>query len=69
MYLKTNVEGLVKDTESGAILNVDNAQLLAYKKQKQFMEQKNRDAERINKIESDLSDIKKMLQELIRDRK
>ena len=34
-YIKTDVEGLVKDPSSGAILNIDNEKLKAYKKQKQ----------------------------------
>ena len=38
-YIQTDREGLVKDCISGAILNVDNAKLDAYKKQKQQAEQ------------------------------
>ena len=68
MYIKTDVEGLVKDSESGAILNVDNAKLEAYKKQKRFMEERARDNYRIQKVEKDLSEIKSLLQELVRDR-
>ena len=67
MYIKTDVEGLVKDSESGAILNVDNAKLAAYKKQKAFMDEKNKDSERLNRLEHDLSDIKSMLQALLRE--
>lgn len=68
MYVKTDVDGLVKDTESGAILNVDNARLTAYKKQKAFMADRSKDAERINKIENDLNEIKQLLQSLVKDR-
>lgn len=68
MYVKTDVDGLVKDTDSGAILNVDNARLAAYKKQKAFMADRNKDAERINKIENDLNEIKQLLQSLVKDR-
>lgn len=68
MYVKTDVEGLVKDTESGAILNVDNAKLAAYKKQKAFMADRTKDSERINKIENDLNEIKQLLQTLVKDR-
>lgn len=67
-YIKTDVEGLVKDPSSGAVLNVDNAKLDAYKKQKQAFEDRNRDKERINKIENDLNEIKQLLQSLVRDR-
>lgn len=65
MYIKTDVEGLVKDPNSGAILNVDNSRLEAYKKQKQFMETNMRNIERINKVEKDLNEIKEMLSQLV----
>lgn len=68
MLIKTNVEGLLKDTESGAILNVDNKQLQAYNKQKKFMEERVKDSQRIQKVEKDLSEIKTMLNELIKER-
>lgn len=68
MLVKTDVEGLVKDTESGAILNVNNAKLFQYKKQKQFMEERSKDSNRIQKVENDLNEIKSMLQELLRER-
>jgi len=67
MLVKTNVEGLVKDTESGAIISVDNAKLEAYKKQKKFMEERNKDSDRLNRLEQDLTDIKDMLQALLRE--
>ena len=67
MLVKTNVEGLMKDTKSGAILNVDNEKLQAYKKQKTFMEERKRDTERLNHIENDLSEIKNLLQALLKE--
>jgi hypothetical protein len=75
MFVKTEVDGLVKDTESGAILNVNNDKLAAYRKQKMFLEtqktfmdERNKDSYRIQKVENDLSEIKHMLQELLRER-
>ena len=68
MYIKTDVHGLVKDEKSGAILNVDNDKLNAYKKKKAFFEEKKNESERIKKVENDLQSIKDMLQELLRDR-
>jgi hypothetical protein len=65
MYIKTDVEGLVKDSKSGAILNVDNSKLEAYKKQKNFMENNMRNSDRINKVERDLNEIKEMLSQLL----
>lgn len=64
-YLKTDFEGLVKDPNSGAVLNVDNAKLEAYKKQKQAMRKNEQTAERIDKVEKDLREIKEMLTQLI----
>jgi hypothetical protein len=64
-YLKTDFEGLVKDSFSGAVLNVDNAKLDAYKKQKNAMNMNMRNNERIEKVEKDLQEIKAMLSQLI----
>ena len=66
-YIQTDREGLVKDSISGAVLNVDNAKLEAYKRQKQFINNTNRTNDRIEKVERDLSDIKDMLQTLLRE--
>lgn len=65
-YLETDVPGLVKDSNSGAILNVDNAKLEAYRKQKRFFEQNKSDSQRITKLEGDIIQIKEMLQQLLK---
>ena len=65
-YYKTDFEGLVKDPESGAILNVDNSKLEAYKKQKLVLENNMRNTERISKVETDLNEIKEMLSQLLK---
>ena len=65
-YYKTDYEGIVKDPNSGAILNVDNRKLSAYKKQKQMMIDNMRNAERIQKVENDLEEIKNMLNQLLK---
>ena len=64
-YIQTDIEGLVKDSISGAVLNVDNAKLEAYKKQKQLAENAKNSFERIDKIEKDLIHIKEMLTKLL----
>jgi hypothetical protein len=64
-YLKTDVQGLVKDIESGAVLNVDNARLQAYKKQKAAFESSKDSGKRLEKLENDMSEIKQMLQQLL----
>jgi hypothetical protein len=66
-YIKTDAEGYVKDASSGAILSVDNTKLNAYKKQKQFINNSIKNNERIERVERDLSDIKQMLQLLLRE--
>jgi hypothetical protein len=65
-YYKTDYEGIVKDPNSGAILNVDNRKLSAYKKQKQMMLDNMRNVERIQKVENDLEEIKNMLNQLLK---
>ena len=65
-YLETDVPGLVKDPNSGAVLNVDNMKLQAYKQQKQFFQQNKTDSQRITKLEGDIIDIKEMLQQLLK---
>jgi hypothetical protein len=64
-YIKTDVEGLVKDPASGAILNVDAAKLAEYKKKKKFMMDRMSDSERLNKLESDMGEIKDLLRQLL----
>lgn len=62
-YVK--VEGhpdLVKDTRSGALLNTDGNALQAYKKRKQTLQQTEN---RLDKLESDVGEIKDLLKELI----
>ena len=64
-YIKTDVEGLVKDDYSGAVLNVNNQALETYKKQKQNSVKADRANERLDKVENDLNEIKQMLQQLL----
>jgi hypothetical protein len=62
-YVK--VEGhpdLVKDTRSGALLNTDVNALEAYKKRKQTLQQTEA---RLDRLESDVGEIKDLLKELI----
>lgn len=65
-YVKTEVDGLVKDINSGAILNVDNSALDAYRRQKMAVESAKTANERITKLENDIGDIKEMLQQLLK---
>jgi hypothetical protein len=65
-YVKTEVDGLVRDINSGAILNVDNSALDAYRRQKMAVESAKTANERISKLENDIGDIKEMLQQLLK---
>lgn len=67
MLVKTDAEGFVKDMTTGAVLNVDHNKLSAYKKQKAYMSEREKDSERLNRLEHDLTDIKNMLQSLLRE--
>ena len=62
-YIKIEGEqDLVKDKETGAILNTNMDSLSAYKqKRKKDIDQKNR----IDRMENDIGDIKSMLKELL----
>lgn len=64
-YLQTDVEGLVKDAVSGAVLNVDNVRLNAYKKQKAAFNNMSDTGKRLDRLENDMSDIKDMLKQLL----
>lgn len=63
--LKTEIEGIVRDTRNGALLNRDNASLEAYKKAKkknhEIIEMQNR----LNRFEGEISDIKSMLSKIL----
>jgi hypothetical protein len=65
-YVKTDVEGLVKDPESGAILNISTDALEKYKKQKQNVLKVDLATQRLDKVENDLRDIKEMLHQLLK---
>jgi len=62
-YIKIeNEQDLVKDSDTGAILNTNLDSLSAYKaKRKKDAEMQNR----VNKMENDIGDIKSMLKELL----
>ncbi len=59
------VEGrndLFRDMDSGAIINTDRSAFLNYREKRK---QKLKEMERINKLESDVSDIKSLLHTII----
>jgi len=61
-----NKDGFKRSEKNpGAILNVDNSGLAAYRKQREIMRNVGTHEERIQKIESSLEDIKGLLVKLI----
>jgi hypothetical protein len=64
-YIKTDVPGLVKDRNSGAILSVDNAKLHAYKRQKRLLSTQVDANQRLDQLEGDVTEIKDMLSKLL----
>ena len=65
-YIKTDIQDLVVDPNNGAILNIDNSGLNAYRRQNQMIEDQKSNNERIQKLENDIGDIKEMLQQLLK---
>jgi uncharacterized protein (UPF0276 family) len=72
-YLKvTGHDGLLRDTSSQAIINTNVSEYQNYINQRKAAEarlsEQDRQAEDINNIKSELSDIKQMLVMLLKDR-
>tara|TARA_B100000683_G_C12155170_1_gene417686 strand:+ start:33 stop:242 length:210 start_codon:yes stop_codon:yes gene_type:complete len=59
-----NDESFARDPKSGAILNVDNAGLMAYKNRRQMSMQVNE----INKLKEDMNEIKTLLTKILKDK-
>ena len=59
-------EDLVKDNNSGAILNINNDALRAYR---QARTNNMRMYEKVNQMENDISEIKSLLNELVKGKK
>lgn len=57
-----NDKSLVRDSSTGAILNTDREALVAYRRRKNLIKSQE---DRINKLETDLSDIKNLLNTII----
>lgn len=58
-------EDLIRDMHSKAILNIDNQALVEHRKKKEMMKKVINNSQKIDKIENELSEIKKMLSILI----
>jgi hypothetical protein len=56
---------LVKDSETGAVINSNASALEAYKKQRAHLNKINTVEDRIGKLEDNMSEIKDLLKELL----
>jgi hypothetical protein len=69
-YVKVkDVDGLVREDSSKAILNIDNSGLQAYKEKKRKEANLSRVIEEHDQIKSDLAEIKSLLKQLMRHQK
>lgn len=63
--IKTEVEGILRDTQNGALLNTDNDSLSAYKKLKRKNKEFDDMKVKIKKIDNDIAEIKNLLVKLV----
>lgn len=68
VQIKEN-KALIRDTESGALLNTDRNELEAYYAERDIkikeLQEKQALESKVNKLEQDISDIKSLLQQLV----
>ena len=65
MLIKTNHEGYYKDSDTGVIVNNDINEYTKFIAQRQQLMEQNGLCKRINELETDLRDIKHMLQQVL----
>ena len=63
--LKTEIEGIVRDTTNGALLNRDNISLEAYKKIKKKNHEMVEMQQKVNNLEGKLSNIETVLNKIL----
>lgn len=65
MLRKTEVAGLYKDTNSGAVINKDNTALQAYKARKHRERQIDEISSDVDNMKHDIDEIKQLLKALV----
>lgn len=63
--IKTEVEGIYRDTENNALLNRDSSSLEVYKKMKKKNNEINNLREEVDALKNDINDIKSLLTQLV----
>lgn len=63
--IKTEVEGIYRDTENNALLNRDSSSLEVYKKMKKKNNEIYNLREEVDALKNDINDIKSLLTQLV----
>jgi predicted transcriptional regulator len=63
--VKTELANIVRDTTNGALLNKDNAALMAYKKTKKSLSEMEEMKTKVNNIEKEFSEVKSLLNAIL----
>lgn len=66
-YAKTDIDGLVRDSSSGAILNTDNVAFAAYKQRRQSIAEQAQMKDDVAELKGDMQTIKSLLERLLRE--
>lgn len=68
MLVKTETEGFMKDTATGAFINTDDASYARYMAQRASIKKNNDLCNRIDAVENDLREIKNLLLQVVNGR-
>lgn len=63
--VKTEVEGIYRDVNNGALLNKDNDALSAYKKMKQKNNEIEQMKNKVSNLDEEIKDVKNLLKQIL----
>lgn len=63
--VKTEIEGIYRDVNNGALLNKDNDALSAYKKMKQKNNELEQMKSKVNVLDEEIKDVKNLLKQIL----
>lgn len=66
-YIKTNVEGLVRDGSGGAILNTDTEAYRAYKERRRNITEHERLKSEVSRLKGDICELKALIERILRE--
>lgn len=67
-YLQTGVPGLVRDMDTGVLINTNDAELNQYKAERERLTQQSNITKRVDELTSSLNEMKEMLQLLLKSK-